>query len=147
MQMRNKQAFTMIELVFVIVVLGILAGIAIPRFAATRTDAVIAKGRSDVASIRSGIVSERQSRLLTGNATFITDANLDAGGLFGGVLMYPLTNQNASGNWFTNVLGNGNYNYIVGSTSVVFDYNNTSGTFSCDTGNAGYGAICAQLIN
>lgn len=34
--MNNKKAFTMIELVFVIVVLGILAGIAIPRLAVSR---------------------------------------------------------------------------------------------------------------
>ncbi|MBU1990199.1 type II secretion system GspH family protein, partial [bacterium] len=49
----SKNAFTMIELVFVIVVLGILAAIAIPKFATTRTDAIIAKGRADISSIRS----------------------------------------------------------------------------------------------
>ena len=35
-----KSAFTMIELIFVIVILGILAAVAIPKFAATRDDAV-----------------------------------------------------------------------------------------------------------
>ncbi len=35
----KHDAFTMIELVFVIVVLGILAAVAIPRLAATRDDA------------------------------------------------------------------------------------------------------------
>ena len=34
-----KKAFTMIELIFVIVILGILAAVAIPKLAATRTDA------------------------------------------------------------------------------------------------------------
>jgi len=34
-----KYAFTMIELIFVIVILGILAAIAIPRLAASRNDA------------------------------------------------------------------------------------------------------------
>jgi len=37
-----KSAFTMIELIFVIVVLGILAAVAIPKFAATRDDATTA---------------------------------------------------------------------------------------------------------
>ncbi len=42
--MKNyRHAFTMIELVFVIVVLGILAAIAIPKFAATRTDAEVSR--------------------------------------------------------------------------------------------------------
>ena len=34
-----KKAFTMIELIFVIVILGILAAVAIPKLAATRDDA------------------------------------------------------------------------------------------------------------
>ena len=35
----KKSAFTMIELVFVIVILGILAAVAIPKLSATRSDA------------------------------------------------------------------------------------------------------------
>lgn len=39
--MKYRDAFTMIELVFVIVILGILAVVAIPRLSATRDDARI----------------------------------------------------------------------------------------------------------
>lgn len=37
-----KKAFTMIELIFVIVILGVLAAVAVPKLAATRNDAVAA---------------------------------------------------------------------------------------------------------
>ncbi len=63
---RTHRAFTMMELVFVIVVIGILSAIAVPKFAATRGDAVIVKAKTTVASIRSAIATERQKRILRG---------------------------------------------------------------------------------
>ena len=46
-----KKGFTMIELIFVIVILGILASVAIPRLAATRTDAEIATTVSNIRTL------------------------------------------------------------------------------------------------
>ncbi|MBZ7986480.1 type II secretion system protein, partial [Campylobacter sp. Cr9] len=52
-----KKAFTMIELIFVIVILGILAAVAIPKLNATRDDAELVKGASDFATAISDIAS------------------------------------------------------------------------------------------
>ena len=40
---KSKKAFTMVELIFVIVIISILASVAIPRLAITRDDAKISK--------------------------------------------------------------------------------------------------------
>lgn len=91
-----KKAFTMVELVFVIVVIGILAAIAVPKMAATRDDAIISKARATVGALRSAISMERQKRILKG----VFD-NID-GATAAGLLDYGLgSNWAQSGNNFT----------------------------------------------
>ena len=51
----KRHGFSMIELVFVIVILGVLAAVAVPRFVTTRTDAQVAMARSDIASVLKAI--------------------------------------------------------------------------------------------
>ena len=63
----NKKAFTMIELVFVIVILGILAGVALPKLSVTRDDATMTKMRADLASIRNGIALQKSKYMMEGN--------------------------------------------------------------------------------
>ena len=50
-----KKGFTMIELIFVIVILGILASVAIPRLAATREDAEISAAVANLRTLVSDI--------------------------------------------------------------------------------------------
>jgi len=126
----------MIELVFVIVVLGILAAIAIPRLAATRDDAEIAKGRSDVSAIRAAIVSERQGRLLQGSSAFIATLdgaaqNIEGVTLFdnNNLLTYGITSADRNGHWMKS--GANAYDFKIMGTDVTFDYNATTGRFDC----------------
>ena len=55
--MKLKPAFTMIELIFVIVIIGILAAIAIPKFMATRDDAKVSMAAKHISDASSEIVS------------------------------------------------------------------------------------------
>ena len=141
----KRKAFTMIELVFVIVVLGILAAIAVPRLSATRDDAQVAKGRSDVAAIRAAIMSERQVRLLQGNSAYIAaldqgvdedaegvvifDDN-DADATNGTLLQYGITTANSNGYWMKT--GAMTYTFQVMGDPVEFTYTQANGTFDCD---------------
>jgi len=153
----KRNAFTMIELVFVIVVLGILAAVAIPKLAATRTDAEVTKGKSDVSAIRSAIISERQTRIIKGDTNFINrldagvgsntdnvtifDSNETLSATSPKLLQYGIkTKTNSSGHWVKSA--SNQYTYTFGSNSVAFTYYPTdttvggvfhpAGTFDCD---------------
>jgi type IV pilus assembly protein PilA len=49
--MSNKKGFTLIELLIVVVIIGILAAIAIPKFANTKEKAYIASMKSDLRNL------------------------------------------------------------------------------------------------
>jgi len=143
MQTSSKKAFTMIELVFVIVVIGILAAIAIPKLAATRDDAVITKVSTTIASVRSALATERQKRILRGDFTPITSLNstgvnvafstfsADRDGNTANVLEYSVPDCTGEGKskgcWSVN---GATYTFNM-PTSGSVDFNISSSRFDC----------------
>ncbi len=108
-----KKAFTMVELVFVIVVIGILAAIAVPKFAATRDDAEVSKARAEVAALRSAISIKRQKEILRGVFTDITAAIAE------GELQYGLGSKwTRSGEVFTFDGPSGETKFTVSSNKL-----------------------------
>ena len=152
----SRHAFTMIELIFVIIVIGILAMIAIPKFSGVENQAVISSGRATVMSVRAAISTLRQKGFMLGNSSYIT--SLDAGvaanktgvKIFDNngtaadtLLTYPIITKNTSGGWMKTA--NNQYTYYVDSTPVIFTYNSNDGTFTCPTNNTPAGKDCAKL--
>ena len=63
----NRKGFTLIELLIVVVIIGILAAIAIPKFANTKQKAIVASMKSDLRN------------LVTAQEAFFSDNNDYAG--------------------------------------------------------------------
>jgi len=90
-----KKAFTMIELVFVIVIIGILSAVAIPKLAPIVSNAKDAKAKATVASVRSAIATQKQKLVLQGEFGNITKLRNDDGVFTN--LMYSKGNGDVNG--------------------------------------------------
>lgn len=85
---RNHKGFTLIELIMVIVVLGLLAAVAIPRYVDLSNDATAASNMAYIGALRSALSMRFSQQLLRGGAPDVigstaleapaTAANLEA---------------------------------------------------------------------
>ncbi len=102
--MTNRKGFTLIELLIVVVIIGILAAIAIPKFAATKDKAKLASVKTDIRNFMTA-----QEGYFSDFSTYGTYANLQS-------------NQNftlSSGNASTASAGTtSGYSITVGNTSI-----------------------------
>ena len=99
----NRKGFTLIELLIVVVIIGILAAIAIPKFANTKQKAIVASMKSDLRN------------LVTAQEAFFSDNNDYAG-------------ATVNGNQVNGVAGAGRVSFVPSTGNVlVLTYINASG--------------------
>ena len=137
---KRQQGFTLVELVVVIVILGILAAIAIPRYASYTREARIAALNGVAGAIRSSVTVVQARYVATGATTSpvtMQDGTTVAVGTAGATQGVPLSTAGGIDN-AVNV--GGTFTYTAGAATGTYDFPtaiaNCNVTYTAATGAA-----------
>lgn len=139
-----KKAFTLIELIFVIVALGILAMVAIPRLASSKQDAEITRVKAEIAALRSAIQTYRGANLLKqkGNG-YPEDLKITT--------IEKITNGTKLNNKYWNVSEKGDQLTVtIAGKTTTFTYDKSKGSLTCSNSSSNSNtpdALCKKIDN
>ena len=144
----DRAAFTLVELVIVIAIIGILAAIAIPRFADLRNEAYVSQRDGIVGSVRAGILTTASKNQISGKTgTFPPNLEENWNGLFDPGTLPPFPNPGCNaanpcfelvvpggliaGEWTQTAVGTYTFdNPMTGANpDNTYNYSATNGTF------------------
>ena len=129
-----KKGFSLLEVIFVIAIIGIIITVAIPKLDENLNKANIIKIKNDITMIREGIIQYRDKMILKNNTSDVDTLGDDNELLFNKILTYPIvaSTEQKINSW--SKISDTTYKVFVDSTnSVEFIYDKVNYTFDCDT--------------
>lgn len=146
-----RRAFTFLEVMVVVVMIGILAAIVIPSFGTVNDDAKAAAAQASLASVRGSITAFRNNQMFSGSARYPTLAELTTAGTvvagtlpanpFNGLSTVQSVSSAAASNRTVSNTGTYGWNYYIDNAlnppAATF-YLNSSSSTSISNGSGGY---------
>jgi prepilin-type N-terminal cleavage/methylation domain-containing protein len=167
-----NRSFTLIELIFVIVIIGLLASVAVPKFLQTKASASATSAKSVVSSLRTAIdtihgnwmineqLSTSDGYTPQGYPQKLDNAQPNKSGekLFGGtstlpILKHPILSCLHNDCWFKYKADDtdNNISYYAYKFSpednITLDYNGSNGDFECNDDGSKTKAECESILN
>ncbi|MHC4948055.1 MAG: type II secretion system protein [Planctomycetota bacterium] len=133
----HRKAFTLIELIAVIVVLAILAGVALPKYFDYSSQARESACKGTLGGVRAGVANFYANAAIGGNARYPTYAELTS---LGTVMQETLPENPYNGD---NTVRDADTTWVAGNPPVVttngegWAYDETNGKFWANTDTTG----------
>ena len=135
-----KKAFTIIELIFVIIIIGILASIALPKFSESYKQSLISKAQSKVNAVRSAIQVYKTKHILLGDDPYPNTLSSDNTHLFDKILPSAEIAGTDAGKWER--MSGEKYKYHLNDGYIVFEYDKSNGSFRCNPDESSLQELC-----
>lgn len=139
-----KKSFSIIELIFVLAIIGVIVTIAIPKISNSLNNSHIENIKNDIMMIQEGLIHYKNKNILKNDATFLESLDENDNKLFSKILTYPILASESKkvGSWSR--LQNNTYRvYLSNNDSVDFVYDKENYSFQCNETEPN----CQALIN
>ncbi len=138
----DKKGFSLIEIIFVLLLISIIITVAVSKFGTNLENANITKIKSDIIQIRAGINLYRDKMTLQNKDINLTTLDDDGTRLFSKILKNPIISSNKQEAKAWSKISDTKYKVFVSNKEAIeFTFDAVNYTFDCDISNT----LCEKL--